>query len=171
MQGRTFEHYEMDKKVGFGFKLSKPLKTVGSLFDDDDQSNNKNKQDPKLIFDNDEDDELRSKMGFIGFGKVKPLKKSATAASSVQTVSKDGNKEVDKPKARQFDLEKEISISREIASERKSQLEQSADDQSDEEISQSEQPNEEPTNNETDQTPAVDNDEELNEDESVEDNR
>lgn len=106
----------MDKKIGF--KLNKNLKTLGSgLFAEDEP-----KESKKLFVFSEDSDELKEKMGFTGFGKIKPPKETKTN----QTTAEPENKPIAREtiKARQFDLEKEMGISREIAEERRSKLEQ-----------------------------------------------
>lgn len=144
----------MDRKIGFGgFKLNKKTVESKSLFAEDDEPKERkklvpfdeddeqpkqipfeeddepkeklivfDKEHPKKLVDFEEDevsDELREKMGFSGFGKIKPRKEPKVSQKTA-----DEPESKSKPKARQFDLEKQIGISKEIAEERRSKLEQ-----------------------------------------------
>lgn len=165
----------MEKKVGFNFKLSKNLKTTDGLFEDDlDQ---KKKQTQKIVFDEvkeqsdktvfDKDEELKSQMGFIGFGKIKPLKLNTPTNPTVS----DDKPQINKPKARQFDLENEISISKTIANERKVQLDEESNESDYDQVERDESV--EVPSNVIDKVSEeiVEHDEELNEDEIEENNR
>lgn len=161
----------MERKVGFGFKVNKSLKSVDSLFAGEDEEKSK-EQNPKDLYFDEEDDELRNQMGFSGFGKLKATKQKPNPITS------DDKQVINKPKARQFDLEKEMTISKEIASERKNQLKNDSDqsessDQGDQAQSP-EKSNEiiaEPDQSEQAIVDSVEIDEELNEDEFEDDSR
>ena len=119
----------MDKKIGF--KLNKSQRTVDSLglFADDQP-----KESKKFIVFDEDSDELKNKMGFSGFGKIKARKEAKVPASQTVASEEQDGKPESKPehkpeskptvKARQFDLEKELDKMREIAVERRNKAEQ-----------------------------------------------
>ena len=125
----------MDKKIGFGFKLNKNVKAIDNLFGEvSEQASEKEKK--KFIFDDQSEknvDELQAKMGFSGFGKVKPQKDkiSKQDAKQIDEDNEQQNRASIEKKARQFDLDKQIDISKEIAIERKIKLDQLKEEEGD----------------------------------------